>query len=164
MPILSIKLETDINFTMKKFAKSSTIGLREGIYCLLILIATSFSAFSQSAGISPANSVPNPAAGLDVNYTNKGLLIPRVALTSTSAFAPLTAHVAGMIVYNTATTGDVTPGLYYNNGTKWVVVLSKANNAGDMQYWDGTAWKTIPTGQPGQKLQINGSGVPVWGP
>ncbi|HRX32365.1 MAG TPA: DNA/RNA non-specific endonuclease [Tenuifilaceae bacterium] len=35
-------------------------------------------------------------------------------------------------------------------------------NIGDMQYWNGTNWVAIPVGQPGQYLQINSSGIPVW--
>ena len=61
----------------------------------------------------------NANALLEMESTNKGMLLPRVALTNTTAFAPLSAHVAGMTVYNTATAGDVVPGFYYNDGTKW---------------------------------------------
>lgn len=150
---------------MKRITKLLTSNLVKRFIGLLIIIISAFSAFSQNAGISPPGAVaPNVAAALDVNFTNKGLLIPRVALTSTSNFSPLTAHVAGMVVYNTATAGDVIPGLYYNNGTKWMVALPKTNATGGMQYWDGTIWKVIPSGQPGQKLQVNGSGVPAWAP
>jgi hypothetical protein len=144
--------------------KEATI-LTRGFICLIFLSMISLSGFSQNAGISPAGAVaPDAAAGLDVNFNTKGLLIPRVALTSTTSFAPLATHVAGMMVYNTVTIGDVTPGFYYNNGIKWVAGLPKANAAGDMQYWDGTTWKNIPTGSPGQRLQVNGSGVPAWAP
>lgn len=71
-----------------------------------------------------ANSV------LEIESTNKGLLLPRIGLTSTTSFAPLAAHIAGMTVYNTATAGDVTPGYYYNDGSKWVRIfgVSAANN------------------------------------
>ncbi len=59
----------------------------------------------------------------DLTASTKGLLLPRVKLTGTGNADPLNAPVtAGMIVYNTATTGDVTPGYYYHNGTKWVRV------------------------------------------
>lgn len=72
----------------------------------------------------------NANSALELESTNKGLLLPRVALTSTTAFAPLAAHVAGMTVYNTATAGttptDVTPGYYYNDGTKWVKLADAA--------------------------------------
>jgi hypothetical protein len=57
---------------------------------------------------------------LEMETANKGMLLPRIALTGTTVFAPLTAHIAGMSVYNTATVADVTPGYYYNDGTKWV--------------------------------------------
>jgi hypothetical protein len=61
----------------------------------------------------------NADALLELEASNKGLLYPRVALTATTNAAPLNAHVQGMTVYNTATTSDVTPGLYTNDGTKW---------------------------------------------
>ncbi|GHT40282.1 hypothetical protein FACS189437_05650 [Bacteroidia bacterium] len=74
---------------------------------------------------------PNPNALLDVNKdtitvtgnNTKGLALPRVALTSTTAAAPVgTTFVRGMLVYNTNTAGDVTPGAYYSNGAKWIRV------------------------------------------
>jgi hypothetical protein len=113
-----------------------------------------------ATGVTP----PNASAGLDINYTSQGLLIPRIALTGTTSFAPLAAHVAGMVVYNTATVADVTPGMYYNNGTKWIATQPIAAASGDMQYWNGTQWVNIPLGTPGQKLVISSSGVPSWGP
>lgn len=78
-----------------------------------------------------------PAAGalLELETTNKGFLMPRVALSATNSVVPFNsdasitndatgmAKLAGMTVYNTANTtgtGRVTPGYYYNNGTKWV--------------------------------------------
>lgn len=150
---------------MKRISQFLTTKLSSGFYVFLLLTISSFSTFSQNAGISANGAVaPNSTAGLDVNFTTKGFLIPRVALTNASSASPLTAHVAGMIVYNTATAGDVIPGIYYNNGAKWLAVLPKSNTTGDMQYWDGTSWKTITPGQPGQKLQVNGSGVPAWAP
>ena len=65
-------------------------------------------------------STPNPDAALDVVSTNKGILNTRITLTSTSSPSPLSAHVAGMMIYNTAAVSDVTPGLYYNDGSKWI--------------------------------------------
>jgi hypothetical protein len=146
---------------MKNFSKNRSVILTKVIFSLLVILIASSPGFSQ-AGISPTTSTPNSSAGLDVNFTIQGLLIPRVALTKTTSFLPLAAHVAGMVVYNTATAGDVTPGFYFNNGTRWVPNLPKANASGEMQYWDGTTWVTIPAGQPGQLLQINSTGVPAW--
>jgi len=75
-----------------------------------------------------ANTQPNNDAVLDlVSNGNKGLLLPRVALTATNNPSPLSQHVAGMTVYNTATISvgngyDVSKGFYYNDGTKWVAL------------------------------------------
>jgi hypothetical protein len=78
------------------------------------------------------NTSPNANAYLEIGTAignTKGLLLPRVALSATTNFSPLSAHVAGMTVYNTATAGvggtAVTPGFYYNDGTKWVLLSSK---------------------------------------
>lgn len=66
---------------------------------------------------------------LELESTNKGVLFPRVALTSTTSFAPLSAHVEGMTVYNTATASDVKPGLYSNNGTQWLRLVADSATA-----------------------------------
>lgn len=65
-------------------------------------------------------TTPNSDSILDITSTTSGLLLPRLALTNTSSPSPLSTDVAGMVVYNTATAGDVTPGFYYNNGSDWV--------------------------------------------
>jgi len=118
------------NFTLKMNNRLNKI-----IYFLLIALMVSLSAYSQNVGINPTGAVPNSNAGLDVDFPNKGMLIPRVALTGTVNFAPLSTHVAGMVVYNTATVGDVIPGFYYNDGTKWVVGFPLGTSIGDMLEW-----------------------------
>jgi hypothetical protein len=62
-----------------------------------------FAAGQQNIGIG--TGTPNSNAILDITATNKGLLLPRLALTATNATSPLSAFVAGMAVYNTATEG-----------------------------------------------------------
>lgn len=147
---------------MKEFSNIKFKNIVIGIMGFLFVFYIT-NGYSQNAGISANGSIPpNSAAGLDVNFTTQGLLVPRISLASTTSFSPLTAHVAGMVVYNTATIGDVVPGFYYNDGTKWVAGFPKGNSAGDMQYWNGTKWTSIPVGQPGQMLQVNPSGVPTW--
>lgn len=65
-------------------------------------------------------TVINPNAVLDVESATKGILFPRMALTATTNPSPLSAHVEGMQVYNTVTSSDVDPGIYYNDGTRWI--------------------------------------------
>lgn len=88
-------------------------------YLFFLLLLGSPVLFAQ-VGIGTTS--PNPDALLDVDATlsNGGILLPRLTLTSTASFAPLSAHVAGMLVHNTATINDVTPGFYYNDGVNWV--------------------------------------------
>jgi len=148
---------------MKSFTQKTTDRLHKKMYGLLIALIISLSGFSQNVGINASGTQPNASAGLDVDFSNKGLLIPRVSLVSTTSFAPLSAHVAGMVVYNTATANDVTPGFYCDNGTKWISGFIKGQSLGDMLYWNGTDWLRIPIGIPGQYLQISGAFVPTWG-
>jgi len=82
----------------------------------ILLITPLFS----TAQVGIGTTTPNTDAELDIVSTTRGLLLPRVSLTNTTNPNPLSTDVAGMIVYNTATTGDVTPGFYYNDGALWV--------------------------------------------
>jgi len=82
-----------------------------------LLIVTGMNVYSQ-VGIGTTT----PDAALDVESNNSGVLVPRVALTSTNTVAPITAGTASELVYNTAAVNDVTPGFYYLNptATAWV--------------------------------------------
>src|ERR1039458_7151635 len=85
---------------------------------------------AQRVGINTTGSLPNASALLDVDAApgnNMGILIPRISLTQTSSNAPIGASIAtSLLVYNTATINDVTPGYYYWNGTIWVRMLNQA--------------------------------------
>ena len=100
--------------------------------CLFTGIILSFQVCAQT-GIG-TTSTPNASAKLEIASADKGFLPPRVALTATNAFAPITglagatplATANGLLVYNTATAGtipnNVVPGFYYWNGTSWVQI------------------------------------------
>lgn len=94
---------------------------------IVLLLSTSLFlvnfVFSQNVGINSDGSLPDNSAMLDVKSTDKGLLIPRVALTALNAAAPITSPSTSLMIYNTATAGtapnNVTPGFYFWNGTGW---------------------------------------------
>ena len=87
----------------------------------------SFNAFSQlKIGNNPTTINSNSI--LELESTNKGLLIPRVALQATNNAAPLSSFVAGMLVYNTATAGDVLPGFYVSNGSSWTKIDNQTSS------------------------------------
>ena len=71
---------------------------------LLILSVTCTFAITtfqaQNIGINATGTPPNASAGLDIDFTNKGLLIPRVALTSATDVATIPSPVASLLVYN----------------------------------------------------------------
>jgi len=86
----------------------------------LVLLALALSASGLYAQQGFGTKTPNKAAVIDMSSTNKGMLAPRIALTGTTNFAPISGitsanqHTANsLLVYNTATVGDVTPGYYY---------------------------------------------------
>lgn len=76
---------------------------------------------------------------LEIEATNKGLLLPRLSLVSTTSAAPLTSFVKGMLVFDTATINDITPGMYYCDGIKWIKV--NAGTGGNATVTD--AWSMM---------------------
>src|ERR1700730_18613015 len=78
---------------------------------------------AQNVGINNDGSLPTIGAMLDVKSTNKGILIPRIALTGTDDVITIPNRPTSLFIYNTATTGGsnaVSPGFYYWNGSSWV--------------------------------------------
>ncbi|KXN99042.1 hypothetical protein LS48_08165 [Aequorivita aquimaris] len=75
-----------------------------------------------------------PNGILEVNSSNQGVVLPRLALTATNVMAPatnpqLSAIPIGTTVYNTNSTStganDVYPGIYVWDGTKWINQFTK---------------------------------------
>ncbi|NOT50482.1 MAG: hypothetical protein HOP10_04300 [Chitinophagaceae bacterium] len=84
-------------------------------------------------GNNPGNL--NANAVLEIESSNKGLLLPRLALTSTTSPSPMNAFIHGMIVYNTATQNDIMPGMYYSDGVKWLKMIAGAIGGSPAELW-----------------------------
>ncbi|MFZ5553000.1 MAG: hypothetical protein ACOZCO_07780, partial [Bacteroidota bacterium] len=102
------------------------------IVFILCLMMYSYEAKTQNVGINATGATPNTSAGLDVDFTNKGMLVPRVALTSVTDAITIATPATSLLVYNTATAGtapnNVTPGFYYWGGTSWIRIANGNNN------------------------------------
>ncbi len=141
------------------------------LYCAITIVP--IQSFSQNAGMNVTGVPAHPSAMLDVDAAptnDKGMLVPRVALTITTTNAPIGAGiVTSLLVYNTATANDVVPGYYYWDGTKWmpfqtssmgpvfitpVVVYSSVNPIGWTTY---NASASVPLGSSAVILQVDGS-------
>jgi hypothetical protein len=99
---------------------------------LVVVLATVNVIVFAQVKVSATPSVANPDAILEIESTNKGLLLPRLALVSTTSPAPLTSFVKGMVVYDTVSINDITPGMYYSDGTKWVKMNAGVGGSGGM--------------------------------
>lgn len=68
----------------------------------------------------------DPNAILDLESSDKGLLVPRVAIGSLTNASPLTAPVTvGMLVFSSG--GTVSDGFYYWSGTSWENIIGTPN-------------------------------------
>ncbi|MBD8387258.1 hypothetical protein H7X66_01130 [Dysgonomonas sp. BGC7] len=104
--------------------------MKKVIFCLILTVMTGLFSYLQAQVTIGSGIAPDQNALLDLKEngsgsSSKGLLLPRVALSSIISSSPLSAHIKGMTVYNTATTSvgngyDVSPGFYYNDGARWI--------------------------------------------
>jgi len=93
---------------------------------ILFFVSCLFTAsiYAQTGGVSISddNSAPDPSAQLDIKSTDKGLLIPRVAINDLFSASPVTSPAEGLLVYNE--TGSVAKGYYYWTGTQWKQLIT----------------------------------------
>jgi len=131
-----------------------TTNLLSSTCIAMVLMTLATTAIAQTQAIhtlkmtdGTENRAYNTDALIDMQSTSRGLLLPRVELTSTTATAPLATHTAGMVVYNTVSAGSggtaVSPGYYYNDGTQWVKIGAAAAISAWGQY--GNAGTTPTT-------------------
>lgn len=131
--------------------------------------------FSQGVGIGTTS--PNASAGLHVSFTDKGLLIPQVDLST--SLGTTEAGSQGLMVYNTSYTILLGEGLYVNRsyGTTpdWAKVTTNilgsgiptrvafwgnANTLSHSQnlYWDNMNSRLgIGTTEPAQQMTVTGN-------
>ena len=111
-------------------------------------------AIAQRVGIGTAS--PHSSAQLDITSTDKGMLVPRIALTAANVASPVTSPADALLVYNTTTSGEgpnaVTPGFYYWNAStlRWQGLAGSSSASGDIGFgtWGGCSVDGISEFQP----------------
>ncbi len=95
------------------------------LYIGLCICPTSFIS-AQGVGVNPLGNAPDSSAMMDISSSSKGLLIPRVALQSTTDALTVPSPAVSLLVFNTNT------GMTGGSVGYW--------------YWDGTVWTKLSTG------------------
>ncbi|SNR44883.1 hypothetical protein [Flavobacterium sp. ov086] len=122
----------------------------------LVFVLGCYSAYSQ---VGIGTNVPRSGAQLDVTAAakNKGILIPDVELTGTTDNTTIKNKLGettpeSLLVYNTKTISDVTPGYYYWFDNKWNRMVNAADlAAATAGAGGGMTGITGATGAPGTR-------------
>lgn len=137
------------SFIRCTFHKLQVMKLCLRLMILWIALLANTEIFAQ-AGI--LKNDPNKSAALDLNATNKGLLIPQLRLTSTTDGSIVSggAPATGLLVYNTnnVNTGGLSgSGFYFWSNNKWNKLLVTDEITAD------SAWTV--SGNSGTNTSIN---------
>jgi hypothetical protein len=126
--------------------------IKHSIFSACIFLIN-FGVLSQgSIGIGTAS--PNSLAVLDITATNKGMLVPRVALVSDTS--PISGSKPnGLLLWNTNVGYKTGIGFYYWNGSTWASlaqVINTVSNSGIIPAPTATnkakSWSTDHQGNP----------------
>ena len=96
---------------------------KKNILILLFFVNVTL-AFSQ---VGIGTSSPDPSSILDIESESSGLLIPRLKLSGINYASPVNNPATGLLVYNTNTERDVTPGFYFWADSKWNRISQAVN-------------------------------------
>ena len=123
-------LGNNANVSVNNLTNATAIGANAQVGTSNSMVLGSINGVNNAtASTSVAIGTTIPKGALDVTSSVNGILIPRVALTSTIVQAPIVNPQTGVLeistlIYNTATAGvnpsNVYPGFYYWNGLKWI--------------------------------------------
>ncbi|WP_233872432.1 complement C1q domain-containing protein [Dyadobacter sp. CY323] len=84
-------------------------------FCLLTSFPFSANLFAQGVGINTIS--PDLSSALDIHSNNKGILIPRVALTSLNDGVTIVHPANSLLVWNTNAALESGTGYYFNRGS-----------------------------------------------
>jgi len=99
--------------------------IKNVMFLIFCAFSPSISEAQQGVAINTAGTQANPSAILDISSTSQGILIPRVALGSTTDTSTINNPDTSLLVFNTNSSmiGGVV-GFWYWDGTKWVQLVA----------------------------------------
>jgi hypothetical protein len=108
---------------------------------------------AQSTGLGIGTTAPAASSILDLTSTNRGILLPRVALNNKNDVTTISSPAASLLIYNTTSGGsppnDVDPGFYYWSGSVWKSIKGfTSHNVGD-NYGGGIIFYVFDNGLHG---------------
>ena len=92
-------------------------------FTLTLFMGVHVAMAQQSVGVG--TNTPDVSARLDINATDKGLLIPKIFLLSLSDAATIATPANGLLLYNNNKTLVGGLGFYYNSGTSGAPVWTR---------------------------------------
>lgn len=115
----------------------------------LLSVASLFFAIVLNAQVGINTQNPDPSSVLDITSTNKGVLLPRVALTSITQQLSTAQNATGLMIYN-PDSSVLAKGFYSWDGTKWIQFVDETRYK-ETSYW-------IPQGTTSSFTNNTGSG------
>ena len=117
---------------------------------ITLLIIVSFCIFYTrlNAQVGIGTLTPDASSMLDITATNKGLLIPRVNLTSLTDATTIANPITSLLVYNINAGLTGGNGYYYNSGSSGLPVWTKLATG-----TAGNSW--LLTGNSGTDTAVN---------
>lgn len=108
-----------------------------------VLLMFYFNFLFSQVGIGTTS--PDPSSILDIKSTNKGVLLPSIAITSLTDNITVLSPANGLVIWNNGAGGLADTGLYYWNSQKWNKI-SVANTSNTIfSSSSGNAWNNSAT-------------------
>ncbi|STC99676.1 hypothetical protein [Chryseobacterium carnipullorum] len=135
--------------------------LSRQIKAQLILLLSGFTILIHAqVGIGTPN--PDPSAMLQINSKNKGILLPSVALVSSTDQITVQNPAEGLIVWNNGSGTLAETGFYYWSKSKWNMISTTASNSGNgtnggvspMSVWNSSATNSGNSGGVNTNLSL----------